>query len=240
LLNEAQYKVQALRQAQKDGDIKSEQKADVDVAKIAKDLGVSKNRLLQAAVSGNLGVIGKQVMADATVQAAKERAKGKGAGSGAKKPTDLDKSFDIELAALVGAGEPDDAITRKKAMNLAQDRLSKSAGTERNRITSVKDANEEFANRVLYDREARKVKADPAKYKARGEEIRRQVETEFGIKPTADVPNTVATPAPAANAPAPVATKPKQVLPPGTTTGKLVPGKGTEVFKDGKLIGYAN
>jgi hypothetical protein len=30
------------------------------------------------------------------------------------------------------------------------------------------------------------------------------------------------------------------VLPPGTTTGKFVEGKGTEVFKDGKLIGYAN
>lgn len=32
----------------------------------------------------------------------------------------------------------------------------------------------------------------------------------------------------------------ESVLPPGATTGKVVPGKGTEVLKDGKLIGYAN
>lgn len=32
---------------------------------------------------------------------------------------------------------------------------------------------------------------------------------------------------------------PKTVLPPGSTTGKLVPGKGTEVFVNGKLVGYA-
>lgn len=201
LLNEAQYKVQTLRQAQKDGDIKSEQKADIDLAKIAKDLGVSKNNLIGKALSGNLSIIGKQVMANAQIQAAKERAKGKGAG-GAKKPTDLGTSFEIELAALLDAGAPDDALTRKKAMNAAQDRLSKSAGTERNRITSVKDANEEFANRILYDREARKVKSDPAKYKARGEEIRRQVETEFGILPTAPVVIPTAAPSTPSAAPA--------------------------------------
>jgi hypothetical protein len=32
---------------------------------------------------------------------------------------------------------------------------------------------------------------------------------------------------------------PKSVLPPGSTTGKLVRGKGTEVFVNGKLVGYA-
>jgi hypothetical protein len=233
MLNDAQYKVQALRQAQRDGDVKAEQKADVDLAKLAKDLGVSKNRLLQAAVTGNLGVIGKQIMADAQVQSARERAKGKGAGA-AKKPTDLGSSYEIELAALLEAGEPNDALTRKKAMNSAQAQLSKSAGTERNRITSVKEANTEFANRILMDREARKLRSKPDEYKARAEAIRREVETEFGIKPDAAVP-----PAPApVPAQAPVAGG--SVLPPGTTLGKVVPGKGTEVLKNGKLIGYAN
>jgi hypothetical protein len=32
---------------------------------------------------------------------------------------------------------------------------------------------------------------------------------------------------------------PKPVLPAGSTTGKLVPGKGYEVFVNGKLVGYA-
>jgi hypothetical protein len=47
---------------------------------------------------------------------------------------------------------------------------------------------------------------------------------------------TTAAPAakPAAAAPA------KSVLPSGTTTGRFVQGKGTEVLKDGKVIGYAN
>jgi uncharacterized protein (DUF1501 family) len=30
------------------------------------------------------------------------------------------------------------------------------------------------------------------------------------------------------------------VLPPGSTTGKVVPGKGTEVLVNGKVVGYAN
>jgi hypothetical protein len=49
---------------------------------------------------------------------------------------------------------------------------------------------------------------------------------------------TDGTPAPA---PAKPAAAPKQVLPPETTTGKFVQGKGTEVLnKAGKVIGYAN
>jgi hypothetical protein len=46
----------------------------------------------------------------------------------------------------------------------------------------------------------------------------------------AAAPTAAPTPAPAA----------KSVLPLGTTTGKFVQGKGTEVLKDGKVIGYAN
>lgn len=46
----------------------------------------------------------------------------------------------------------------------------------------------------------------------------------------AAAPAATPTPAPAA----------KSVLPLGTTTGKFVQGKGTEVLKDGKVIGYAN
>jgi hypothetical protein len=229
LLNEAQYKVQALRQAQRDGDIKAEQKADIDLAKIAKDLGVSKNTLIGRAVTGNLGVIGKQVMADAQIQSARERAKGKGAGAGAKKPTDLGSSYEVELAALLEAGEPNDALTRKKAMNAAQAQLSKSAGTERNRITSVKEANTEFANRILMDREARKLRTKPDEYKARAEAIRREVETEFGIKPDAAVP---AAPAPVSAPAAASSTPPVSKLKEGVAT-KFENGQ-TWTLKNGK------
>jgi hypothetical protein len=55
----------------------------------------------------------------------------------------------------------------------------------------------------------------------------------------ADFP-VIANPKVAPKAAAPKAAAPKSVLPPGTTTGKFVQGKGTEVLKDGKVIGYAN
>ena len=242
LLNEAQYKVQALRQAQKDGDIKSEQKADVDLAKIAKDLGVSKNTLIGRAVTGNLGVIGKQVMADAQVQAAKERAKAKNAGKTPKFDR-YEQSYKVELDSLLAEGEPNDATTRKRAMNLAQDRLSQSAGTARVEVSKAEKANQEFLERYYspeYSDLRKMRKKNPDEYAAGMAKLKNQVKNEFGISPTVMSGGNTPAPTPAANAPAPVATKPKQVLPPGTTTGKLVPGKGTEVFKDGKLIGYAN
>ncbi len=206
LLNEAKYKVQALRQAQRDGDIKAEQKADVDLAKIAKDLGVSKNTLIGRAVTGNLGVIGKQIMADAQVQSARERAKGKAAGAGAKKPTDLGTSYEIELAALLNAGEPDDAFTKKKAMNMAQRNLSKSAGSERVDVTRIKEANDAFENRMILNRELNRIrKTDPAGYQAGVAKLKEEIKAEFGVKPTiTDYDAPTRAPAPAASSTPPV------------------------------------
>lgn len=219
LLNDAQYKVQNLRQAQRDGDIKAEQKADVDLAKIAKDLGVSKNRLLQAALSGNLTVIGKQIMADAQVAAASKRAAGKGAGGGAKKPTDLGTSYEIELAALLDMGEPNDAATRKKAMNAAQDRLSKSAGTGRVEVSKVEKANEELRNRMLENRELRRIrKTNPTAYNEGVAKIKKEIETEFGIKPTLTTYDEAAPAAVPAQAPAASATPPVSKLKEGVAT----------------------
>jgi len=218
LLNEAQYKVQALRQAQRDGDIKAEQKADVDLAKIAKDLGVSKNNLLGKALSGNLGVIGKQVMADATIQAAKERAKGKGAG-GANKLSDLKESAQIELAALLAAGEPDDAVTRKKAMNMAQRNLSRSAGSERVDVTRIKEANDAFENRMVFNRELNKIrKTNPTAYQAGVAKLKEEIKAEFGVKPTITDYDAPTITAPAANAPTVSSTPPVNKLKEGVAT----------------------
>lgn len=212
LLNDAQYKVQTLRQAQRDGDIKAEQKADVDLAKIAKDLGVSKNRLLQAALSGNLTVIGKQIMADAQVAAAGKRAAGRGAG-GAPKKTDLDKAYESELAALLANGEPDDAFTRKKAMNMAQRNLSKSAGSERVDVSRIKEANDAFENRMVLNRELNKIRrTNPTAYQAGVAKLKEEIKAEFGVKPTIteyDAP-TQAPAAPAAASSTPPVSKLKE------------------------------
>ena len=85
LINEAQYKMQALRQAQKDGDIKAEQKADVDLSRIAKDLGVSKNNLMARLVTGNLNLMGKYETAQASRDVAATRAAAKAANAGKPK-----------------------------------------------------------------------------------------------------------------------------------------------------------
>jgi hypothetical protein len=85
LINEAQYKMQALRQAQKDGDIKAEQKADVDLSRIAKDLGVSKNNLMARLVTGNLNLMGKYETAQASRDVAATRAAAKAASAGKPK-----------------------------------------------------------------------------------------------------------------------------------------------------------
>jgi len=227
LLNEAKYKVQALRQAQKDGDVKAEQKADVDLAKIAKDLGVSKNTLIGRALTGNLNVIGKQISADAQIQAARERAKAKGAGA-AKKPTDLGTSYEIELAALIAEGEPDDASTRKRAMNLAQDRLSKSAGTGRVDVSRVEKANQEFLERYYtpeYSDLRKMRKKNPTEYAAGIAKLKNQIKNEFGIAPTvmsggnAPAPADSPAPAPAtAPAAAPSTTPPISALKEGVAT----------------------
>jgi hypothetical protein len=74
LLNEANYRVQELRRAQLKGDVAAERNADIALARIARDLGVSQNNLIGKAISGNLGVIGKQVQAKAMVDAATTRA----------------------------------------------------------------------------------------------------------------------------------------------------------------------
>ena len=219
LLNEAQYKVQALRQAQKNGDVKAEQKADVDLAKIAKDLGVSKNTLIGRALTGNLNVIGKQISADAQVQSAKERAKAKGAG-GAGKLSDLKESAQIELAALLAAGEPDDALTRKRAMNTAQRNLSRSAGSERVDVTRIKEANDAFENRMVFNRELNRIrKTNPTAYQAGVAKLKEEIKAEFGVKPTI-TEYDVTTQAPAAPAAAPAAssTPPVDKLKEGVAT----------------------
>jgi hypothetical protein len=74
LINEAGYKIQELRRAQLKGDVTAEHNADIALARIARDLGVSKNRLLQAEITGNLNLLGRQAAAQATVDSATARA----------------------------------------------------------------------------------------------------------------------------------------------------------------------
>lgn len=101
LMNEAQYKFQGLRQAQRDGDIKAEQKNDLDLSKIAKDLGVSKNNLMARLVTGNLNLMGKYETAQASRDVAATRAAAKNAaGNKPKAPSNEAAGVAINAARL--------------------------------------------------------------------------------------------------------------------------------------------
>jgi len=100
LMNEAQYKFQGLRQAQKEGDIKAEQKNDLDLSKIAKDLGVSKNNLMARLVTGNLNLMGKYETAQASRDVAATRAANKNAAGKTPRETDQQRGVRAIAAGL--------------------------------------------------------------------------------------------------------------------------------------------
>jgi cell division septation protein DedD len=74
--------------------------------------------------------------------------------------------------------------------------MSKSAGTARADTDKIREANEEFRNRTLLDRNLDKLRrTDPAAYEARVKAIREEVKTELGIEPTAQPATMSAAPA---------------------------------------------
>jgi hypothetical protein len=185
LINEAQYKMQALRQAQKDGDIKAEQKADVDLSRIAKDLGVSKNNLMARLVTGNLNLMGKYETAQASRDAAKIRADAK-AAAGNKTQRETDQQRGVRaIAAGLKEKFPDmsEAEIEALATNLYRQSAAAPAVAGRER----KDINEDW----------RKEKYQPSYLDAKDKEA---YEREWRAKWKRDNPDAAPVAAPAAKA----------------------------------------
>jgi hypothetical protein len=107
-------------------------------------------------------------------------------------------------------------------------------GEERVDEASLKDARAAL-NKIKTSRDPRRKREWEAKVKAAGSE---QAAGEAYIKDYMGAKPVAAPVAKPAAAPTKAAAAPKQVLPPGATTGKTT-AKGTEVFVDGKLVGYA-
>ena len=112
-------------------------------------------------------------------------------------------------------------------------------GLEENKQDTTKQTNASNA----WEKASSKLKISPeyldAKDAARKqmlEDAKVEAYARFGLAPPA-APPAAPKAAPAA---APARTVPASQIPAGTTFGKAVPGKGTEVLKDGKVIGYAN
>jgi hypothetical protein len=208
LINEAGYKVQELRRAQLKGDVAAEHNADIALARIARDLGVSKNRLLQAEITGNLNLLGRQATAQATVDAATTAANARlGAATTAA---------NARLGAAATA-----AGAKKYAVDAPPKVRNDEVGATRKNIETQIRIN----NALLKDDTNTVTKAQKAEAAQNILALNEQLKK---------VPAAPAAPA------APAVPVAKSVLPPGATTGKVVPGKGTEVFQNGKLIGYAN
>jgi len=74
---------------------------------------------------------------------------------------------------------------------------------------------------------------DPIKFKL---DLAKRIRAEVLADPNFKKPGAAAAPAAAA----PATPKPIAELPPGTTYGKVIPGKGTEAILDGRVIGYVN
>jgi hypothetical protein len=200
---EAMNKVDDLKRAQLEGDIAGEQKAKMELARIAKDHNVSLNTLLGKQISTAGSIAGREsaakIAADAKIKAAKAT------GNKPEKLTDLGGMIDIEFKALVANGaDPADPNTKRIAAQNAARALSKSAGTTRADTDAIDRANTAFENRVVMDKNLRKLRTtDPVAYEARLEEIRKEIATQYKVRPDSSAPaSTAPAAAPSAKPPA--------------------------------------
>lgn len=237
-------KLQELKRARDEGDIEKEQKAMVDIAKLAKDRGTTVANLVKGLVTSSGSLAGRLGSAAITAQAKRDAARM--TGNKPPKPTDLDKVVEAHMNALVAEGaDPADPQTRLAAVQRASRDLSKSAGSVRAETTQMEKANAQFENRLLMDKTLRQLRrTDPAAYEQRVEQVREEIKKEFGIRPDMTAPRAQVKPTPvepqAAKPSAPPSISSVKGAPAGASIGNLVEGKGWEIKgKDGKLLGYA-
>jgi len=172
---------------------------------------------------------------------------GKTGAGGAKPPKLPERLYDDNLNFLLQTEKPKAGET--PAMFKA--RMSKEAGAltasqvKTSDVGPTKAALTEEATGAPEDRDAKAAlnKFSTSKLNKREWEA---MKTQYGSEEAAraaflkNYKVTGGAPAPAKTTPSKAAPSANSVLPPGTTTGKFVAGKGTEVLQDGKVIGYAN
>lgn len=238
---EAMNKVEDAQRSQAEGDFEKARKDMQEAQKIANARGISLNNLLGRQITAAGTLAGREsaakIAADARVRAAKA------AGNKPEKPTDLGNMINIEFNALVANGaDPADPNTRRIAAQNAARALSKSAGTTRAETDAIDRANTAFENRVVMDRNLRKLRTtDPAAYEARLEEIRKEVETQYKVRPDAAAPATSSPATPSAKpapggkpAAAPSSTPPINLLKEGVETS--FKNGQTWTLKNGKPV----
>jgi hypothetical protein len=209
LLIKAKYDIQELQRAQGNNDLKTVNAQKAKLFDTATKLYASGNAALAREIAAIAGIREAEIRAAATEQAARTRAAARGQGT--PKTTDLRDQYQIELDALLAQGLPNDAFTRKRAMNIAQDRISKSAGTFRAEITAREKADEWIQSQLFGPKgmQYRKLQREnPAEYKKVMEELELESERRYGVRGSAaNIPSTAPTaapkPAPSSSAPTP-------------------------------------
>jgi hypothetical protein len=207
LLNKAKYDIQELQRAQGNNDLKTVNAQKAKLFDTATKLYASGNAALAREIAAIAGIRVAEIRSAATEQAARIRAAARGQGT--PKTTDLKDQYQIELDALLAQGLPNDAFTRKRAMNTAQDRISKSAGTFRAEITAREKADEWIQSQLFGPKgmQYRKLQREnPAEYKKVMEELELESERRYGVRGSAaNIPSTAPTaapkPAPSSSAP---------------------------------------
>ena len=204
ILNKAKFEVEGLQRAQAAGDVKAEDAYKNKLYDTAVRAYASGNSSLAREIGAIAGIREKEIAAAGQAEAARIRAAAK--GQGGEKLTDLDKQYKVELDALIAQGAPNDAATRKMAMNMAQDRVSKPASMYRAETTAQEQADKWVQMQLLTGPRARELRAlrtkDPAAYKKEVESLEAEAQRRF----------VRSSPAPTRNPPAAAGTPP---LPPG-------------------------
>jgi len=147
MLNEAKYKVQELRRAQLNGDVVAEQKAQVDLAKIAKDNNVSLNTLLGKMATGILGVAGRKESAKGAVEAAAERNKRPFAPKSPPRLTDQS-----EAMRIMTSGTDEEKAALAKVYGLRQAPQMAAVGEK-----ASEEEDKAWSSHKLMDKTARKL-----------------------------------------------------------------------------------
>jgi hypothetical protein len=169
----------------------------------------------------------------------------------AKAPTPTKVAEQLAAAEIALENNPKDpeaqrnvAALRRAAAQLAQKTVfstteygggrlgSAEAGQDINRQKYASDREKDMLKQAQFTPEFRNLK--PEEQTRRKADIKNEARAYYGLPPEAPAAAPKAAPA------APAKAVPASQIPAGTTFGKAVPGKGTEVLKDGKVIGYAN
>jgi hypothetical protein len=199
LLNKAKYDIQELQRAQGNNDLKAVNAQRAKLFDTATKLYASGNAALAREIAAIAGIREKEIAAAGQAEAARIRAAARGQG-GADKRTDLDKQYQIELDALLASGEPNDAATRKRAMNTAQDRISKSAAGYRAETTAQEKADAWVQMQLLTGPRARELRAlrrsDPAAYKRALDELEAEGQNRYVRQSGAPAPRPAPSTAP--------------------------------------------